>query len=275
MKVLFLGTGASEGIPGVFCTCRICENARKKGGKEKRLRTSVLIDGVMMVDISPDLLSVSQNRNLKLNELKHLLITHSHSDHLNAEDIGSRKWFWAKNPKLETLEVYGNEVPVSMVKAKLEEYRSEHTATFQEVQDRVPFKVGDYTVTPFAVEHMLNETCFTYLIEKDGKTYFHGTDSGEILESTMEYLKENKIHIDVYAIDCTYTFLTTNYGGHMNLLQNVKMKQRLTEIGAFDKNSRMIATHIAMAGQATHKELVKQAKKYGIEVSYDGMTVEI
>ena len=89
------------------------------------------------------------------------------------------------------------------------------------------------------------------------------------------YLEKNKIHIDVYAIDCTYTFLTTNYGGHMNLLQNVKMKDRLEKIGAFDKNSRMIATHIAMAGQATHKELVKKAKKFGIEVAYDGMRVKI
>jgi uncharacterized protein related to proFAR isomerase len=115
---------------------------------------------------------------------------------------------------------------------------------------------------------MLNENCFTYLIEKDGKTYFHGTDSGEILESTFEYLEKNKIHIDVYAIDCTYTFLTTNYGGHMNLLQNAKMKDRLEKIGAFDKNSRMIATHIAMAGQATHKELVKKAvAKYGDKIA--------
>ena len=275
MEVLFLGTGASEGIPGVFCDCRICQNARKKGGKEKRLRTSVLVDGVMMIDASPDLIPVTHKFNLQLNEMKYLLITHSHSDHLNAEDLASRRWFWAPNPKLETLNVYGNEVPVNMVKAKLKEYRSDHTATFQPIQDRVPFKLGEYTITPFAVEHMLDENCFTYLIEKDGKTYFHGTDSGEILESTFEYLKENKIHIDVYAIDCTYTFLTTNYGGHMNLLQNAKMKDRLIDIGAFDKNSRMIATHIAMAGQATHKELVKEAKKYGIEVSYDGMKVKI
>lgn len=274
MEVLFLGTGASEGIPGVFCNCRICQNARKKGGKEVRLRTSVLIDGVMMVDVSPDLIPCTHKYGLQMRDLEYLLITHSHSDHLNAEDLGSRKWFWC-NEAPKTLNVYGNEVPVEMVKSKLAEYRTDHTATYQTVQDRVPFKLGDYTITPFAVEHMLNENCFTYLIEKDGKTYFHGTDSGEILESTFEYLKENKIHIDVYAIDCTYTFLTTNYGGHMNLLQNAKMKDRLTEIGAFDEKSRMIATHIAMAGQATHKELVKEAKKYGIEVSYDGMKVKI
>ena len=274
MDVLFLGTGASEGIPGVFCDCRICQNARKKGGKEVRLRTSVLVDNRMMIDVSPDLIPCTHKYKLKLNGLEYLLITHSHSDHLNAEDLGSRKWFWCDKAPA-TLNVYGNEVPVNMVKAKLEEYRTDHTATYQTVQDRVPFKLGEYTITPFAVEHMLNENCFTYLIEKDGKTYFHGTDSGEILESTFEYLEKNKIHIDVYAIDCTYTFLTTNYGGHMNLLQNAKMKDRLEKIGAFDKNSRMIATHIAMAGQATHKELVKEAKKFGIEVAYDGMRVKI
>ena len=37
--MLFLGTGAAEGIPTPFCRCRVCENARKKGGKEVRMRS--------------------------------------------------------------------------------------------------------------------------------------------------------------------------------------------------------------------------------------------
>ena len=65
MEVLFLGTGASEGIPGVFCDCRICQNARKKGGKEVRLRTSVLIDNLMMIDVSPDLIPSTHKYKLK------------------------------------------------------------------------------------------------------------------------------------------------------------------------------------------------------------------
>ena len=44
MKILFLGTGASEGIPGLFCECDLCAKARALGGKNIRTRTSIHID---------------------------------------------------------------------------------------------------------------------------------------------------------------------------------------------------------------------------------------
>ncbi|MDY3723971.1 MAG: hypothetical protein SO003_01205 [Candidatus Borkfalkiaceae bacterium] len=34
MKIKYLGTGACEGIPSLYCKCFVCENARKKLGKE-------------------------------------------------------------------------------------------------------------------------------------------------------------------------------------------------------------------------------------------------
>ena len=39
--MIFLGTGASEGIPNPFCRCRICETARKMGGKECDLAVAI------------------------------------------------------------------------------------------------------------------------------------------------------------------------------------------------------------------------------------------
>ena len=54
MTISFLGTGAAEGIPAPFCRCAACENARKVGGKEVRMRMGVLIDSTLLIDFSPD-----------------------------------------------------------------------------------------------------------------------------------------------------------------------------------------------------------------------------
>ena len=275
MEVLFLGTGASAGIPMPFSDDKVSEYARKKGGKENRLRTSALIDGVMMIDVSPDMTACTQKYNLRLNQLKYLLITHSHSDHLNAEDLAVRKKLKDANGKMETLKICATETPTQIIKAKLKEYGTEGTCAFCRPNNCEKFSMNEYLVTPFLAEHMVNEDCYTYLIEKNGKTFFYCTDSGELLEDTFSYLENAKKRIDVAVFDCTYAFLTEKYGGHMNLSQVKKMKKRLEEMGALDKKSRVYVTHIAPTGRATHKALVKEAKKSGIKVTYDGMKIKI
>lgn len=44
MKIKYLGTGAAEGIPALFCRCAICNEARKRGGRELRTRSQAIID---------------------------------------------------------------------------------------------------------------------------------------------------------------------------------------------------------------------------------------
>ena len=50
MEILFLGTGASEGWPGLFCPCEHCLRAVQAGGKNVRTRTSFLVDGSLLID---------------------------------------------------------------------------------------------------------------------------------------------------------------------------------------------------------------------------------
>lgn len=44
MKIAYLGTGAAEGIPAIFCSCPYCSGVRLRGGKEIRSRSQILID---------------------------------------------------------------------------------------------------------------------------------------------------------------------------------------------------------------------------------------
>ena len=44
MQLIYLGTAAAEGIPGAFCSCAICQEARRLGGRNIRTRSQALID---------------------------------------------------------------------------------------------------------------------------------------------------------------------------------------------------------------------------------------
>ena len=54
MHVVFLGTGASEGIPALFCVCELCMQARRRGGRNVRSRSQQCIARRVLVDWPPD-----------------------------------------------------------------------------------------------------------------------------------------------------------------------------------------------------------------------------
>src|SRR5205085_12525684 len=85
MEIILLGTAAAEGWPAPFCVCKYCEEARKRGGPNIRMRSGALIDGELKIDFGPDTVSQMQRSGRNLSKLKTLVFTHQHSDHLDAQ----------------------------------------------------------------------------------------------------------------------------------------------------------------------------------------------
>ena len=84
MKITFLGTGTSQGVPVIACQCKTCQS---KNSKDKRLRSSVLIqDGNtnIMIDAGPDFRY--QVLRSGITTLDGILITHGHKDHVGGLD---------------------------------------------------------------------------------------------------------------------------------------------------------------------------------------------
>lgn len=54
MKIHFLGTAASEGIPNPFCRCEHCQQARIRKGKNIRTHSSAIIDDQLLIDVAPE-----------------------------------------------------------------------------------------------------------------------------------------------------------------------------------------------------------------------------
>lgn len=80
LEVRFLGTGTSQGVPVIGCTCAVC---RSTDPRDQRLRTSVLVKSqttAVVIDVGPDFRQ--QMLRAGLTHLDAVLLTHEHNDHI-------------------------------------------------------------------------------------------------------------------------------------------------------------------------------------------------
>lgn len=81
MKVTFLGTGTSHGVPMIGCDCAVC---RSNDPRDQRLRPSVLVETddrqQFLIDAGPDLRTQALRHDVR--RVDALLFTHGHADHI-------------------------------------------------------------------------------------------------------------------------------------------------------------------------------------------------
>ena len=83
-KLTFMGTGTSQGVPMIGCSCDVCKSADTR---DKRLRSSVLVDYAglrILVDAGPDFRQ--QMLRAGVTHIDAILLTHNHKDHTGGLD---------------------------------------------------------------------------------------------------------------------------------------------------------------------------------------------
>ncbi len=277
MKITYLGTGAAEGVPALFCQCDYCKGVRERGGREIRSRAQVLIDGDLSIDFPPDAFYHSAQFGVDLTAVEHLLVTHSHMDHFYAHDFILRGYKYGANLTAPSLAIYGNrEVGEVFAECTRRELRDDVASSLSvhTVSAFTPFSCGAYTVTPLPATHSSNDP-FLYLVEKNGKRVLHLTDTGRLSEAVYSYLaKEKPVHL--VTLDCTFLWSEAEQvRRHMGLADNAATLKRLEDLGVVNGETKRVITHFSHNSHPSEESLARAEKEYGVIAAYDGMSIEI
>lgn len=267
MYITYQGTAAAEGAPAIYCDCDFCRYARAAGGKEIRMRSGALIDGVLKLDFGPDAYAQSLRFGHSYAAVNHVFITHSHPDHLAADDLArvTAPDAYRKIP----LTVWGNERVGELLAPYVAAKKG--MLAFRRIRPFESCEADGYTVTALRAVHAQKEEALFYLIEKDGRSLLYAHDTDEFTEEDMEFLKNRRINL--ISLDCTNGRLDLDYIGHMGVSDNLRMREKLLAIGAADENTQFVANHFSHNGLAPYGELERMLK--GFIVSYDGLTLRV
>lgn len=277
MQIEYLGTGAAEGIPAIFCNCDFCKEARAAGAV--RSRAQVLIDGELSVDFPPDAFYHMVQSRVDLSAIRYLLVSHSHMDHFYAHDFVLRGYKYSLGMTAQKLEIYGNaetlEVFRESVAREMKPVVAENYA-LHEIRAFEKACFGGYTVHPLKAQHSSKDP-LVFLIEKGNKRILHLYDTGRLPEEDFEYLEAvGGDPVDLVTLDCTFLYGQTAAGArHMGLDENACLLQRLSELGLTDGHTQRVITHFSHNGTPTEALLRRAEREYNVIAAYDGMTVTV
>ena len=281
MRVTILGSGGGLGIPNPFCRCANCQAARAAGGRSLRNAPAVLINDDLLIDCGPDVINSVRQSGLLLTNLRTLVITHRHSDHLDP-------WFfWARSGVDETelplLTVYAPHDVVEYVTGFYRELvgwdRPELEACtrtlWRVVKPGLVRIAGRYRLHFFPAAHGSAQLEAVLLGVKDASSgYLHLYDTGPLPEETWRALAHHQF--DLAAIDATIG-RQDDYAnpGHMTAAQTIAAAARLHEDGILKPEGVALATHFVHQAAGIHADEVAYYEPQGLTVAYDGQVFDL
>ena len=276
MKITFYGTAAAEGVPALYCDCKVCEKARLLKGKDFRTRSQAMVNDDLLIDFPADTYMHVLNYGLPLHKIANIIITHSHSDHLYVVDVLMRAPGFSNMDNTRPLNIYGSSTVVKALRNNqgICDIAEKGYLNIRQLNVFETAIIDGYMVTPLKADHQNEAEAFIYLIEKDGKTILYAHDTGLFPVETIEYLKKSKPHIDFATFDCCFS-LRHRESGQMGFDSVMVMHKRLEDIGVMDKNTVCCVNHFSHNNGELYEDMKEYASKYGYLTSYDGMKVEV
>jgi len=150
MKIRFLGTGTSTGVPEIGCNCAVCTSTDHR---DKRLRTSVLVtvnDKRILIDCGPDFRQ--QMLGLPFEKLSAVLLTHEHYDHVGGLD--DMRPF----NRFGDIDIYAEKYVINILLSRIpycfsaNKYPGTPNMILHNITN-APFTIDDIRITPIRVMH--------------------------------------------------------------------------------------------------------------------------
>lgn len=287
--MLFLGTGASEMIPNPMCGCRVCRQAlRSKDPREKRCRSAFLIDEENLVDCGPDVISSCVREGVSLEKLKHIFLTHTHTDHFSTATMENLQMCITEAPMID---IYLSKAAWEGLHRIGKLLADQEYANFKDNFRRWPtrcnfipmelytdYQIGDMIVSAVEGRHPGSydgEKSLNYLFRKDGKNTFYACDTGLFYQESLDYLKNH--HLDTLIVELAFgTNDLPREGKHMTAKHLKETLESLKAQGTIDENTLIYATHIGHKGKLLHEEcneVLRSIWPGNIQTAYDGLRI--
>jgi phosphoribosyl 1,2-cyclic phosphate phosphodiesterase len=251
--ITFLGTGTSQGVPFIGCTCAICTSTN---AKDKRLRSSIWInseESSVILDTGPDFRY--QMLRAGVRKIDGVVYTHGHKDHVAGLDDIRAYNYWQRTG----INLYADQYTEEILRREFQYVFNGQSYPGIPVLDIIPiqstpFQVGDLPFVPIQVMHFKLPVLgfrigdFTYI-----------TDANYIAPEEIEKIRGSRIVV-------LNALRHEPHISHFTLNEAIDMAY---EIGA----ERTYFTHISH--QLGLHEQVQQDLPEGMFLAYDGLQLEI
>ncbi len=253
MRLLFLGTGTSQGVPPIGCDAPVCLSTNPK---DKRTRTSAIVEvenTVLLIDASPDLrfqfLNYYNRRRIDA-----VLLTHEHRDHVGGLDDLRPVIFAQRKP----MDLYGHPRTLDAIKCLFfysfaeERYPGAPEFNLHPIENK-NFSINGIEILPIKVKHYKLEI-YGYRIGK----LAYITDAKEIEPAEMDKLKG----VEVLVINALRRKM---HYSHFNLDEALDVIKYVQPRQAF-------LTHMSHR-LGFHDELERELPE-NVHPAYDGLSIE-
>lgn len=255
MRVTFLGTGTSQGVPVIGCACAVCQSMDPR---DARLRVSVLVEthgARFLIDAGPDLRQ--QFLRAGITDVDAVLLTHEHMDHISGMDDLRAVSFAQEPPK--AVPIYADAPTLRAVRRvysyafEPKKYPGVPEFDMREI-GRSPFMIGPVGIVPIEVMHM-NMPVLGFRI--GGFTYI--TDAKTISAGAMEKIRGTEVLVlNALRMEPHYS--------HLNLEEALALVEELRPREAY-------FTHLSHL-MGAHAEVQSQLPS-GVYLAWDGAKVQV
>ena len=258
MKLRFLGTGTSFGVPQIGCGCAVC---RSPDARDKRTRCGAIIesdDGTrLLIDTPPELRL--QLVAAQIDRIDAVLFTHEHADHIHG--IDDLRAFSMRSHS--ALPLYGTESTLNTLSQRFpyivdDQLKPLPGTTKPEgrliaIHDGQPFRVNDTPITPFAVPHGRTDV-IGFRVGDIG----YVTDAKSLPDSARRVLHGVRVLV-------LNALLRREHPTHLSISEAIATAQ---SVGA----ERTFFTHLTHDN--FHEDLAAELPP-GISPAYDGLVVTL
>lgn len=258
MKLTFLGTGTSQGVPVIGCRCEVCSSADRR---DRRLRTAAMVeveDKRFIIDAGPDFRY--QMLREGVTHIDAILLTHEHKDHTGGID-DVRAFNFVDFPIIHTTHIYANEPTVVSIRRDFHyafsenKYRGVPEIELHTFNESQAFRVAGVEVTPVVGSHSER---FRSVGFRFGELAYL-TDMNHIAEEELLKLEGVKVLV-VNALRWE------PHSSHFSVEEALQIIKRVAPERAF-------LTHMSHR-IGLHAE-ASQRLPEGVELAYDGLKIEI